>query len=220
MFVGHYGISFAVKSIDRRISLWLLFMAVQFVDVLWAIFVLLGVEKVRITPGITATNPLDLYYMPYTHSLVSAFVWAGVGFLAYKFGRGSASRTALLVAAAVFSHWVLDLVVHRPDLPLYDDKYKLGLGLWNYPALALTLEASVLFGGVILYLRTSKAASSLGRYGMPVFGILLIGLQAMIFFGAPPSSPVAAALTALASYIVLAGIVYWLDRQRVWKGTS
>jgi hypothetical protein len=183
MFVGHYGVSFAVKSFDRDIPLWLLFMAVQFVDVLWAIFVLLGVEKVRITPGITATNPLDLYYMPYTHSLVSAFVWAGVGSVGYKFTRRSASRTAFLIAAAVFSHWVLDLIVHRPDLPLYDNKYKLGLGLWNYPALALALEASLLFGGVILYLRTSKAVSSFGKYGMPAFGILLLGLQSMIFFG-------------------------------------
>jgi hypothetical protein len=128
MFVGHYGISFVAKSFARRIPLWLLFMAVQFVDVLWAIFVLLGIEKVRIRPGITATNPLDLYYMPYTHSLIAAFVWAGAGFVGYKFAGRSASRTALLVAAAVFSHWVLDLIVHRPDLPIYDDKYKVGLG--------------------------------------------------------------------------------------------
>jgi hypothetical protein len=218
MFVGHYGISFAVKSFDRRISLWLLFMAVQFVDVLWAIFVLLGIEKVRISPGITATNPLDLYYMPYTHSLVAALVWAGSSFIGYKFTRGSASRTALLVAAAVFSHWVLDLIVHRPDLPIYDNKYKLGLGVWNYPALAFALEAGLLFGGLILYLRASKPVSSLGRYGMPVFGILLLGLQGMVFFGAPPSSPVAAALTALVSYVLLAVIVFWLDRKRVDEG--
>jgi hypothetical protein len=195
-------------------------MSVQFVDVLWAVFVLLGIEKVRIIPGITATNPLDLYYMPYTHSLVAALVWAGAGFVGYKFTRKSLSRPALLVAAALFSHWVLDLIVHRPDLPIYDDKYKVGLGLWNYPALAFALEASLLFGGLILYLRATKPVSSLGKYGMPVFGILLLGVQGIVFFGAPPSSPVAAALTALVSYILLAGIVYWLDLKRVDRVTT
>src|SRR5687768_12407655 len=125
MFVGHYGVSFAIKSLDKRIPLWLLFVAVQLVDVLWAIFVLTGIEKVRITPGITATNPLDLYYMPYTHSLVAGLFWSGVGFIGYKVARKGASYAALFVALAVFSHWVLDLIVHRADLPLYDDAYKL-----------------------------------------------------------------------------------------------
>ena len=214
MFVGHYGVSFAVKSVDKRIPLWLLFIAVQFVDVLWAIFVLTGIEKVRITPGITATNPLDLYYMPYTHSLVAALLWSGAGFIGYKASRRGASYAAFLVAAAVFSHWVLDLIVHRPDLPLYDDTYKLGFGLWNYPALALALEASLLFGGVLLYLRASKAVSPIGTFGVPVFGILLLIVQGIVFFGAPPPSPSAAALTALLSYVVLAGVAYWLEKKR------
>jgi hypothetical protein len=214
MFVGHYGVSFAIKSIEKPIPLWLLFIAVQFVDVLWAIFILTGVEKVRITPGITATNALDLYYMPYTHSLVAALLWSGVGFIGYKVARRGANYAAFLVAAAVFSHWVLDLLVHRPDLPLYDDTYKLGFGLWNYPALALALEASILFGGIFLYLRASKAVSPTGKFGMPMFGILLLILQGIVFFGAPPSSPSAAALTALLSYLVLAGVAYWLEKKR------
>jgi hypothetical protein len=214
MFVGHYGVSFAIKSIQKPIPLWLLFIAVQFVDVLWAIFVLAGIEKVRITPGITATNPLDLYYMPYTHSLVAALLWSGAGFIWHKVARRGASYAALLVAAAVFSHWVLDLIVHRPDLPLYDDTLKVGFGLWNYPALALALEASLLFGGIFLYLRASKAVSPAGRFGMLVFGIFLLVAQAIVFFGAPPTSPSAAALTALLSYVVLAGVVYWLEKKR------
>ena len=214
MFVGHYGVSFAVKSFEKRIPLWLLFIAVQFVDVLWAIFVLTGIEKVRITPGITATNPLDLYYMPYTHSLAAALLWSGAGFVGYKVARGGASHAALLVAAAIFSHWVLDLIVHRPDLPLYDDTYKMGLGLWNHPALASALEASLLFGGIFLYLRASKAVSSIGKFGMLVFGVLLLLMQGIIFFGAPPPSPSAAAVTALLSYVVLAGVVYWLEKKR------
>lgn len=214
MFVGHFGVSFAIKSVEKRIPLWLLFIAVQFVDVLWAVFVLLGIEKVRITPGITATNPLDLYYMPYTHSLVAAVLWSGVGFIGYRVTRRGARYAALLLAAAVFSHWVLDLIVHRPDLPLYDDSYKQGLGLWNYPALAFALEASLLFGGIFLYLRASKAVSLTGKFGIPIFGILLLILQGIVFFGAPPSSPSAAALTALLAYVVLTGVAYWLEKTR------
>lgn len=214
MFVGHYGVSFAVKSCEKRIPLWLLFVAVQFVDVLWAIFVLTGIEKVRITPGITATNPLDLYYMPYTHSLIAALLWSGVGFIGYRGVHKGGAYAAFLVAVAVFSHWVLDLIVHRPDLPLYDDMYKVGLGLWNYPALALALEASLLFGGIFLYLRASKAESQIGRFGMLAFGIILLIVQGIVFFGAPPPSPSAAALTALISYVVFAGIAYWLEKKR------
>src|SRR5262245_10516174 len=154
MFIGHYGVSFAVKARDKSIPLWVLFLAVQFLDVLWGVFVLAGIERLRITPGFTRTNPLDLYYMPYTHSLIGALGWSALGFGIYMLmgkvlsqgqdglvsnGRIT-TRTvtfgALLVGFAVFSHWLLDLIVHRPDLPLYDDSYKVGLGLWDYAAVA------------------------------------------------------------------------------------
>src|SRR5215510_11736839 len=136
MFVGHYGPSFAAKAAEKTIPLWLLFLAVQWLDVMWSIFVLLGIEKVRIVPGFTATNPLDLYFMPYTHSLVAALLWsAGAYGLCRLAARGAGQTSALIVAAAVFSHWILDLVVHVPDLPLYDDTVKVGFGLWNRPAL-------------------------------------------------------------------------------------
>jgi len=162
MFVGHYGVSFAAKRGDRSIPLWALFVAVQLLDVFWSMFVVFGVEKVRIVPGITASNPLDLYYMPYTHSLVAALLWSLGAYVAYRAIRafGASHRAALLVALAVFSHWVLDLVVHRPDLPLYDNVAKVGLGLWNYPAPAYLLEVAVLFGGTFLYLRSTTATST------------------------------------------------------------
>jgi hypothetical protein len=215
MFVGHYGVSFAIKGANKSISLWLLFVAVQLVDVLWAIFVLIGVEKVRIIPGITATNPLDLYYMPYTHSLVGAFFWSAVAFVGYKLARRNTGYAALLVAAAVLSHWALDLIVHRPDLPLYDDTLKMGFGVWNYPAVAFGLEAIILIAGILIYLSSSKPRSVVGKYGIPAFAILLLVLQSVVFFGAPPTSPTAAALTALLSYVVLAAIAFWLERKRV-----
>ena len=120
MFVGHYGPSFLAKRLEPAIPLWILFLAVQLVDVFWAIFIFLGVERVRIVPGFTETNDLDLYYMPYTHSLLAALGWSILAYAVYRLipGLKGSHKTALLVGAAVFSHWVLDLLVHRPDLPL------------------------------------------------------------------------------------------------------
>jgi len=213
MFVGHYGISFAAKAIDRRIPLFVLFIAVQFVDVLWAVFVLLGIERVRIVPGITATNPLDLYHMPYTHSLVASVLWAAFAAVAYRFVR-SWRGSAVLVGVAVFSHWVLDFVVHRPDLPLYGETMKVGLGLWNYPAVALALEVGLVVGGLVWYLRRSEPTSQLGTYGFWVFCTMMVLIQAWVFFGPPPTSDVALAVTALVSYAMFAGVAGWLERHR------
>jgi queuine tRNA-ribosyltransferase len=162
LFVGHYSVSFAGGAAERRLPLWLLFIAVQFLDVMWAVFVLLGIEKVRIVPGFTASNPLDLYYMPYTHTLLSAIAWSGFAFLICQlFPRLRGRRTGLIVAVAVFSHWVLDLIVHRPDLALYDSQYKMGFGLWNYRVPAFILEIGLLIGGAALYLggRSHKGAN-------------------------------------------------------------
>src|SRR5881396_2832405 len=216
MFVGHYGISFAAKRLDKTIPLWVLFLAVQLLDLGWGVLVPLGVEKVRIVPGITASNPLDLYYMPFTHSLVAALLWSLGAYAAYRAIRafGASHRAALLVALAVFSHWVLDLVVHRPDLPLYDNAAKVGLGLWNYPAPAFLLEVAVLFGGMFLYLRSTTATTHLGRYGMPVSGMVMLVVQAFVFFGPPPSSDGAAAVTALGAYVVFAAVAGWLEGRR------
>ena len=133
MFTGHYSFSFAGQAAEKRIPLWLLFVAVQFIDVMWSIFVLLGIEKVRIVPGFTASNALDLYYMPYTHSLAGVLCWSALAYVVCQLVpqlRGC--RTGLIVAGAVCSHWILDLIVHVPDLTFYDSVGKMGFGLWNY----------------------------------------------------------------------------------------
>jgi hypothetical protein len=216
VFVGHYGVSFAAKRGDKTIPLWVLFLAVQLLDVFWGAFVLLGIERVRIVPGITASNPLDLYYMPYTHSLVAALLWSLGAYVAYRMirGFGASHRSALLVAIAVFSHWVLDVIVHRPDLPLIDDAPKVGLGLWNYPAPAFLLEIAVLFSGMVLYLRSTTATTHVGRFGFPVFGVVMLIVQAMAFFGAPPPSDRVAAIEALVFYAAFAAVAAWLERRR------
>jgi hypothetical protein len=211
MFVGHYGVSFLAKRSEGSIPLWVLFIAVQFLDVLWAPLVLVGVEKVRIVPGITRSNPLDLYYMPYTHSLVAALLWSLAAALAYRFlARPGGPRPTLIVGMAVFSHWILDFVVHRPDLPIYDNAAKIGLGLWNYPALAFGLETGLLLGGMAVCLagRARHVVRTL------LFGLAMLGIQAYIFFGPPPASDRAAASTALGAYVVFALLIWWLQDRR------
>jgi len=220
LFTGHYSFSFAGRALagksgdqenDKRIPLWLLFIAVQFIDVLWSIFVLLGIEKVRIVPGITASNALDLYYMPYTHSLLGVLFWSLLAFAMCQFVpalRGK--RTGLILAAAVFSHWILDLIVHRPDLALYDSVGKMGFGLWNYRGAAFALEMAVLLCGAAMLYRT--AAHKVRLAGFVAF---LAALQVFgTFFFPPPPSDHAAAITALVLYVVLALMAWWVERPR------
>jgi hypothetical protein len=160
-----------------------------------------GDREGSIVPGITATNPLDLYYMPYTHSLDGALLWSvGAGIVYYFLRRKDGSTGASLVGGAVFSHWMLDVLVHRPDMPLYDNSAKIGLGLWNHPLFAFVLEVAVLFGGMYSYLRSTDA-------------MLLV--QAFVFFGPPPSSATGAAITALVFYFGFAGMAGWLEKERV-----
>lgn len=208
VFVGHYAVSFAAKRAAPTVPLWVLFIAVQLLDVAWAPLVLFGVEKVRIVPGFTASNPLDLYYMPYTHSLLAALLWSLGAFVCYRFVASRGSRAAaVIVAAAVFSHWVLDLVVHRPDLPLYDNTAKLGLGLWNLPGPAFALEIALLFGGMWLYFQAGAPRRTLTT----VFGVVMVAIQAYVFFGPPPISDKAAAVTALVAYVLFAVTIRFME---------
>jgi hypothetical protein len=208
LFVGHYSVSFAGRATEKRLPLWLLFLAVQWIDVMWSIFVLLGIEKVRIVPGFTASNDLDLYYMPYTHSLLGVLCWSALAYVVCQLVpqlRGK--RTGLILAAAVFSHWVLDLVVHVPDMSLYDSVGKMGFGLWNHRAAALALEMAVLFGGATLLYRTATHKARLVG-----FVIFLACVQVVnTFFFPPPKSDHAMGITAFVSYIVLALIAWWVE---------
>jgi membrane-bound metal-dependent hydrolase YbcI (DUF457 family) len=210
VFVGHYGVGFALKRRDEALPLSLLFVAVQLLDVAWAPFVLLGIEKARIVPGITRSNPLDLYYMPFTHSLVAALLWSvGAAWLFRLVVRRSTLVSAFLIGLAVFSHWILDFVVHRPDLPLYDDSAKVGLGLWNVPAAAFGLEAFLLLGGLYLCAR----ANLVRPVPATVFALFMLGTQAYVFFGPPPTSPSAAAVTAFLAYGVFAIVIHCIERR-------
>lgn len=211
MFVGHYGVSFAARRLYPSVPLWVFFIAVQLLDVVWAPLILLGIERVRIVPGITASNPLDLYYMPYTHSLVAAGLWSLGAWLVWRAARGRAgARAAAAVGVAVFSHWVFDAVVHRPDLPLYDDTAKVGLGLWNLPVAAFALESLLLAVGLMLYIR----AGGVRRGAIWAFAAAMLVVHTIAFFGAPPVTPAMAAVMAFGSYAAFAAVAAWLERPR------
>ena len=133
MFIGHYGVALAAKPVQKQIPLWLLFIAVQWLDVVWSVLVMLGIEKLRIVKGFTEANSMDLYYMPYTHGLIGALALsAALGGLTILFLRDRRVAVFSIVAGAVFSHWLLDLVVHVEDLPLIGNSMKVGFGLWRH----------------------------------------------------------------------------------------
>src|SRR6266581_6806822 len=165
MFVGHYSVAFAAKSERNKIPLWVLFVAVQFLDYIWATLVLLGIEKLRVIKGFTAGSMLDSYFHPYSHSLIAAIAWSCVAGLAYKIfcsRRRFLYRkyAAFMVGAAVFSHWILDLIAHPRDLAIYDNTWKVGFGLWNYRDPEFALEIALLAGGIILYLSRNVMPAS------------------------------------------------------------
>ncbi|MGB3562063.1 MAG: hypothetical protein WBH75_04750 [Thermoanaerobaculia bacterium] len=220
MFVGHYGAALALKGAESRASLGLLFLGVQFVDILFFPLVLAGVEQMNIVPGYTESTHFELAYMPFTHGLVVSVLWAaliaGGAFVALGDRPGRRS-IALVLGAAVFSHWVLDLIVHTPDLPVLGDaSTKLGFGLWANAPLTFLLEAALLLGGLWFYLRatTPKVGSRLSRFGMAGLVLLLIALNAYNLFGPPPAAFLEVFGFAMVSYLGLAGVAFWLDGLR------
>jgi len=181
MFVGHFSVAFAVKSERNRIPLWVLFIAVQFLDYIWATLVLLGIEKVRVIKGFTAGSMLDSYFHPYSHSLIAAIIWSGVAALLYKplcswLGYAYSKSTALIVGVAVFSHWILDLIAHPRDLAIYDNRWKVGFGLWNYRDPEFALEIALLGVGIIIYL-ARNVMSVIRRKAVVLFGVFLVIIQ-------------------------------------------
>jgi len=214
MFVGHYGVSFAARArLGTRVPLWVWFIAVQWMDVVWSVLVLLGVEKLHIVPGFTEANALDLYYMPYTHGLPgSILVSLALGIIVASFVSRDRVKTCFLIAGASFSHWVLDFVVHTPDLPLYDNSAKVGLGLWRHVIFSFPLELIVLGLGAWIYARSVTFASAKGRYVFWGFVVFLAAMQVYANFGPPPSSPEAMAIIALAFYAVLAALAAIAER--------
>ena len=205
MFVGHYAASFYLKSREPRIPLWALCLAVQLVDVAWGILVLLGIEKVAMVPGITKASPLDLIYVPYTHSLLASIGWALLAFWAWFRFRATGPgrmKAAVVVGLAVLSHWVADLLVHRPDLPIYDNTAKVGLGLWNYPFASFPLEVLLLGAAMWAWHRASAGKSS--KRNLLILWLVMTISQAYTNFGPLPASAAGFVVLALGFYLIFA----------------
>jgi len=216
MFVGHYAASLALKSFEKRASLGVLFLAVQFVDILFFPFVLLELERMNIIENFTQSTHFELVFMPYTHGLVGSLFWAGVAYAVFRWLVVRKNSVAVVIALAVFSHWLLDLVVHTPDLPLWSDtSLKLGFGLWNNAMATYILEAILLILALWFYLKSTSAASAAGKYGMSVFVIFLLLVNVVNIFGPlQGDSKLILAISALTAYFLFAAVAFWLDTKR------
>ena len=221
MFVGHYGPAFALKRAVPETSLLALGLGVQLVDIAWGVFVLTGIEEVRIVPGFTESNALDLLFIPYTHGLISTFLWAFAGGLVAWLIAGRVSlRVFVAVALAVASHWVLDLLMHRPDLPIYGDSMKVGLGLWNYRWPAFAAEIISLVVGLALYVRGTRPRDAIGRFGPAVLAVTLTGMQLFNLLVDPATTPRATAAAGLFSFLAIPFALAWVDRHRQSQNPS
>lgn len=214
MFIGHFGVGFAGKKFDKSASLGTYFIAAQWVDLIWPILLLLGVEKVNIEPNISVVTPLDFIYYPFTHSLLAAIIW-GVLFGLVYFLIKKKLKTAVILGLLVVSHWFLDLIVHIPDLSLIPGiDFKVGLDLWNSLVGTLLVEGLIFTGGVYLYLKTTKAKNKKGTYALWGLILFLTLIYVGNLFGPPPDSAQAIAIVGNAQWlIILWG--YWIDKNRI-----
>ncbi len=214
MIAGHFAAGIALKSADRTVPLWVLLVGAQLVDIAFMVFLLLGVEHLRIVPGFTASNHADLYYYPFTHSLISVPVWVLMAVAAYRLRGSMTARAAGVLALAVASHWLLDWVVHVPDLPIVSGDPKVGLGLWNQPVATQLLETAMVIGAVVLILPNLQLRTS-GRKTTFWAMIALMMLLAVFSRYAPPMESVTeAAITGLVMFLLMPVLAYFsVDRQ-------
>jgi len=218
MFIGHYGIAFALKRAEPKLSLGTLFIAVQFPDLLWGIFLLLGWEHARIVPGYTAVTPLEFLNYPISHSLVGVISWSVVAAaLYYSWPTRDTSRhwqAAAVVGLAVFSHWPLDVLVHLPDLPLMGtDSTKLGFGLWNNRVATLAAEALVFGAGLALYVARGSHRHPVRAGRILVVVLLLVGTYLASVYGPPPPSMTIVAVSDIVFILAIGALAGWADRR-------
>jgi membrane-bound metal-dependent hydrolase YbcI (DUF457 family) len=212
MFIGHNAIAFAAKKAAPRTSLGALMGAVMLPDLLWPIFLLLGIEHVKIHKGDTRFTPLTFTDYPWTHSLVMALAWAAAAALVYwifaRYARG-----ALLIGVCVFSHWILDWVTHRADLPLYPGGPKVGLGLWNNPIATIGVEAAMFAIGILIYRDVTTPRDRIGSVAMWAFILFLAAFYVVNASAMPPPHSRVLALGGLSGWL-LPLWAWWFDRHR------
>ena len=213
MFIGHFAVGFASKKVAPRASLGWLMMAPLLADLLWPVFLLLGLEQVRIVKSADPFTQLDFIRYPWSHSLLMLIVW-GALFAALYFWRTRDAIAAWVIGAGVVSHWVLDFATHQPDLPLYaGGGPKVGLGLWHSPVTTEIVEAMMFAVGLAIYLRATRARNLAGSLGLWSFVLLLLAFYAASILGPPPRNEHALAITANIGWL-LALWIFWFDANR------
>ncbi len=212
MFLGHFAVALGAKKAAPRASLGALVFGAQLADLLWPIFLLLGWEQVRIDPAATRVTPLDFVSYPYSHSLLAELLWAlGIGLIYFALRRNA--RAAIAVALCVPSHWLLDYISHRPDMPIVSGGARYGLGLWNFPVATLAVELTLFAVGIVLYLSATRAKDRIGHWALWSLLILLLAVYVGPSSSAPPPSERAIAFTALALWITVPWAA-WADAHR------
>jgi len=212
MYIGHFAVGFAAKRLAPAVSLGTLFLAAQFIDLVWPTLLLLGVERVAIAPGHTAFTPLDFVHYPWTHSLFAVLNWGllvGVTYFLIRHDR----RNAFILGLLVVSHWVLDFITHAPDLPLWPGGERVGLGLWNSVAATLVLEIGMFVLAVLIYLRSTRARDAIGRWALWALIAFLGFTYAANQLGPPPPDVMAIAWVGHAQWLLVAW-GWWIDRHR------
>jgi len=216
MFIGHFGAGFGAKKFAPSLSLGTLFLAAQWIDLIWPLLLIFGIERVSIDPGNTVMTPLDFTHYPITHSLLGVLIWGGILGGIYFFIKKNI-KNALWIGALVVSHWVLDLITHRPDLPLFPGSdVMVGFGLWNSMAGTLILEIAIFVIGIYFYFKTTKSKNKTGSIALWA----LIGFLSIIYvsniFGPPPPSTDAIGYIGLSQWLIVAW-GYWIGRNRVLR---
>lgn len=221
MFIGHYGAAAIGAGASPSIKLWQAFVAVQWLDYIWATLVLIGVEDLRIIPGFTEASPLDLHFMPYSHSLVFSVFWAIVGAALFWGLTGRKNiKGAVIFAALVLSHWATDWIVHVPDLELWPGSDKYGLGLWRNVMLSLPLELMFSLGAMLYFMSKTKPMSTKATIWAAAFLAVLGVLQVYSNFGPAPTSNAEFAISALFAYSVLVFLAARFERTRGEAGAA
>jgi hypothetical protein len=213
VFIGHFAMAYAAKRWAPRTSLATLFAAAQLPDVLWPGLLLAGVEHAEIAPGDTAFTPLRFDSYPVSHSLVTVVAW-GALFGAIHFWRERRRTDAIVLALLVVSHWVLDFVTHRPDMPVWPGGPRLGLGLWNSVGATVVVELAMFAAGVALAAASTRPRDRFGRWGFAVLAVLLLAIYAANAAGPPPPSMGVVALAGLVGALLFLALAAWVDDHR------
>jgi len=216
MFIGHFGLGFAAKKVTQKPSLGTLFLAAQFIDLLWPIFLILGIEKVMVDPGNTVVTPLNFIHYPFSHSLIGVIFWTLIFGLVYYLLKKDI-KNSLWLCILVLSHWILDLLTHTQDLPLFPwSEIKVGFGLWNSLLGTILVEGLIFVGGIYLYIKITHAKNRKGIWSLWSLIIFLIIIYISNLFGpAPPTAEPIAYLAFAQWLLIIWG--YWIDRNREYK---